>query len=96
MNLPFSESKPEAFIEHVEYIRQHFTPSASTHPDTVRQDAADQEGTTTPTFCVVCRRGNDSQRVVALLKDNGVSGAIDLIGGLNAWATEGNVDFPVY
>ncbi len=46
--------------------------------------------------CVVCRRGNDSQRVVDLLVANGVNDVVDLAGGLEAWARESGVDFPHY
>ena len=49
-----------------------------------------------PAVCVVCRRGNDSQRVVHLLIANGVNDVVDLAGGLDAWAREPGVDFPHY
>lgn len=37
---------------------------------------------------VVCRRGNDSQRAVRLLRAAGVAGAVDVRGGLAAYADE--------
>jgi adenylyltransferase/sulfurtransferase len=38
--------------------------------------------------CVVCRRGNDSQRAVARLRQAGVLHAVDLVGGMQAWVRE--------
>eukprot|EP00884_Botryococcus_braunii_P020045 jgi/Botrbrau1/6724/Bobra.0324s0015.1 len=48
-----------------------------------------------PVF-VVCRRGNDSQRAVHLLRQTGFEGAVDLVGGLQAWAREVDPRFPLY
>ena len=45
---------------------------------------------------VVCRRGNDSQRVVQLLRSTGFPHAMDLEGGLQAWAAVADPAFPVY
>lgn len=45
---------------------------------------------------VICRRGNDSQRAVKLLHDNGFSSAKDIIGGLESWAQEIEHNFPMY
>jgi len=45
---------------------------------------------------VLCRRGNDSQRAVQLLHDNGFASAKDIIGGLQAWGQDVDPDFPVY
>lgn len=45
---------------------------------------------------VVCRRGNDSQRVVQSLRGVGVSSAVDLIGGLSAWSQQLDRSFPDY
>ena len=85
-NLPFSESKPQAFNEHIEQVRQR-----------VRDAAIDTgDDGLHPAVCVVCRRGNDSQRVVDLLVANGVNDVVDLAGGLEAWARETGVNFPHY
>ena len=45
---------------------------------------------------VVCRRGNDSQRAVQLLNDNGFSLAKDIVGGLESWAKDVDPTFPTY
>lgn len=46
---------------------------------------------------VVCRRGNDSQRVVRYLKTNfDILECQDLVGGLHAWAKYVDQNFPVY
>ena len=43
---------------------------------------------------VVCRRGNDSQRAVQVLRAAGFTAARDLIGGLHAWKREVDPSFP--
>jgi len=62
------------------------------------QDTAidSQDDALHPTVCVVCRRGNDSQRVVKLLIENGVNDVVDLVGGLEAWSRQSGVEFPCY
>ncbi|AQL01755.1 Adenylyltransferase and sulfurtransferase MOCS3 1 Molybdopterin-synthase adenylyltransferase Molybdopterin-synthase sulfurtransferase [Zea mays] len=45
---------------------------------------------------VLCRRGNDSQRAVQLLREKGFASAKDIIGGLQAWGRDVDPDFPVY
>ena len=85
-NFPFSESDPGAFDEHIEEVRQQ-----------VRDTAIDTgDDSLHPAVCVVCRRGNDSQRVVHRLIANGVNDVVDLAGGLEAWAKKSGVDFPHY
>lgn len=49
-----------------------------------------------PLVYVVCRRGNDSQHVVELLREHGVSSAQDLVGGLTAWSKDVDESFPTY
>ena len=44
---------------------------------------------------VVCRRGNSSQRAVVALREAGFL-AVDLVGGLEAWAREVDPSFPIY
>jgi len=58
--------------------------------------ALDQSGV--PIF-FVCRRGNDSQKAVRLFKEAfpaSGAGAMDLVGGLQSWATDVDPSFPVY
>lgn len=45
---------------------------------------------------MVCRRGNDSQRAVQLLKTTGFTSAKDIIGGLESWARDVDPNFPTY
>lgn len=45
---------------------------------------------------VVCRRGNDSQRAVQLLTENGFSSVKDIVGGLESWAKNVDPRFPMY
>jgi adenylyltransferase/sulfurtransferase len=50
---------------------------------------------------VVCRRGNDSQRAVKVLKEHAqlnllAEGMRDIKGGLHAWARDVDPTFPVY
>ncbi|WVZ82319.1 hypothetical protein U9M48_029592 [Paspalum notatum var. saurae] len=49
-----------------------------------------------PALVVLCRRGNDSQRAVRLLREKGFASAKDIIGGLQAWGQDVDPDFPVY
>lgn len=47
--------------------------------------------------CVICRRGNDSQRGVIKLKETFKQIHLcDLKGGLHAWARDLDESFPVY
>lgn len=53
--------------------------------------------------CIVCRRGNDSQLAVMRLRELQSRGLLassldirDLIGGLQAWAQNGDSTFPLY
>ncbi len=43
---------------------------------------------------VLCRRGNDSQRVVARLRQQGVGNAVDVAGGLERWGLEVDASLP--
>lgn len=45
---------------------------------------------------VVCRRGNDSQRAVARLRQLGITHGVDVVGGMEAWAREVDPSFPTY
>lgn len=44
---------------------------------------------------VLCRRGNNSQRIVAKLREMGISNAVDVVGGIEAWAKELEPTMPV-
>lgn len=44
---------------------------------------------------VICKHGNDSQLAVEALKKHGIK-AMDVIGGLDAWALEVDESFPRY
>ncbi|KAG6550338.1 hypothetical protein Mapa_008301 [Marchantia paleacea] len=50
----------------------------------------------TPSIYVVCRRGNDSQKAVQLLRSEGFSSAVDVVGGLDSWAKDVDEKFPFY
>lgn len=54
-----------------------------------KPEAADQ-------ILVVCRRGNDSQEVVQQLHSLGITGAMDIVGGLTAWSQTVDPSFPIY
>lgn len=57
--------------------------------DEVRQWAGDRK------VHVICRRGNESQRAVVLMRAKGLD-AIDVVGGVNQWAREVDETFPLY
>lgn len=44
----------------------------------------------------ICRRGNDSQRAVIKLETLGIGDVKNVIGGVAAWATQVDPEFPVY
>lgn len=45
---------------------------------------------------VICRRGNDSQMAVQVLRENGFIYASDIIGGFESWVKEIDPNFPLY
>ncbi|CAA0820672.1 Adenylyltransferase and sulfurtransferase MOCS3 [Striga hermonthica] len=45
---------------------------------------------------VICRRGNDSQKAVRLLREMGFALAKDIVGGLESWAHDVDPQFPTY
>ena len=57
-----------------------------------RAAASDEQ----PALYVVCRRGNDSQSAIQLLREKGFRSAKDIIGGLQSWAHDVDPDFPAY
>lgn len=100
MSYPFDEHRKEGFREHIDDISQHAAcASQQTEDDSRGSDvpeaslhAAQRQR---PVY-VVCRRGNDSQHVVQMLRQTGIERARDLVGGLEAWSREENVVFPEY
>lgn len=96
INLPFNEGKQDAFVQHVGQIEQQLNENKIRSSDGISPDSAPDQQPPRQRFCVVCRRGNDSQRVVHLLRQNGINDAVDLVGGLEAWAGEPGVEFPGY
>lgn len=64
--------------------------------DTVRSAAkkrAPDGGENVPVY-VICRRGNDSQQAVQVLRSAGFSPVYDIAGGLQSWAQEVDPTFP--
>lgn len=65
--------------------------------DLALKRAATEHASTRPaSLYVVCRRGNDSQRAVQFLHENGFPSAKDIVGGLESWAKEVDPTFPTY
>lgn len=64
--------------------------------DTALKEARpDIEPLDSPVY-VICRRGNDSQLAVELLRKKGYTMAKDIIGGFHSWAQHVDPDFPIY
>lgn len=61
-----------------------------------KQDESSVSPPPSPAIYVVCRRGNDSQRAVQLLRNEGYTTAVDVIGGLESWVKTVDADFPFY
>ena len=80
-SFPYNDSRKEAFRQQL---------------DSMRQLCGGRGPAVQHAVCVVCRRGNDSQHAVRLLREHGVVDAVDVIGGLEAWAHQADVQFPVY
>ncbi|KAK9835656.1 hypothetical protein WJX74_005133 [Apatococcus lobatus] len=78
-----SASEPDARIQNLE-LGLSQTPKPS--------DQCEAAGE----ILVVCRRGNDSQEVVQQLRSLGITGAMDIIGGLTAWSQSVDPSFPIY
>eukprot|EP00877_Chromochloris_zofingiensis_P010503 jgi/Chrzof1/5706/Cz16g12150.t1 len=53
------------------------------------------KGASVPSVYVVCRRGNDSQLAVERLRQAGIYTAVDVVGGMQAWAKEVDSDMPL-
>ncbi|DBA82552.1 TPA: Adenylyltransferase and sulfurtransferase MOCS3 [Trebouxia sp. C0005] len=106
-NYPFEET-PVRLPHLVKQCKQHTLDvqsqnSSSKQPDTPMR--AGDHGTSNSNsgvasdgqhVVVVCRRGNDSQHIVQSLRQQGIQSAVDLIGGLSAWAQHADQSFPNY
>jgi adenylyltransferase/sulfurtransferase len=77
-------------------IKQRLAEAASPSSNGASSAAEEQPGQPQPPLYVVCRRGNDSQRAVAALRAAGVVHAVDVVGGMEAWAAEVDPGFPTY
>ena len=67
-------------------------PMASFDVQQVR-DVMDHEG---QSISVVCRRGNQSQKALLQLHENGINHAKDVIGGVQSWSKDIDSSFPTY
>lgn len=54
-----------------------------------------QDGPARGVLYVLCRRGNNSQLAVARLRAAGIVNAVDVVGGIEAWAREVDPRMPV-
>jgi adenylyltransferase/sulfurtransferase len=97
---PFDERRKVDFQQHIGRIHQEAAISSrrlGSHASAVDgNEAGPCQAQPLRPVCVVCRRGNDSQYVVQMLKQSGISSAKDLVGGLEAWSKQADVDFPEY
>lgn len=100
-HLPGAVHAPWAkFDSHVDAIKQRLlgaSPPAAPGEDEGPAAAAGRgEAGAAPSLIVVCRRGNDSQRAVARLRELGLGQARDVAGGMEAWAARIDPTFPIY
>lgn len=72
---------------------EHHLPDIKQRLTVLGREGADSDQ---PAVHVVCRRGNDSQRAVAKLCAEGILGAIDVVGGMEAWARDVDTLYPLY
>lgn len=100
MHAPFKH-----FDQHVQVVRDRLAAAAGGHaaaapraaqPQGVHQDRGAEGVQPQAPLYVVCRRGNDSQRAVARLRQLGIVHAVDMVGGMEAWAREVDPSFPTY
>lgn len=63
--------------------------------DAVRTAAERHEGGKCVPVYVICRRGNDSQLAVEVLRHAGFNSVYDIAGGLQSWVEEVDATFPV-
>ncbi len=94
LNCPYNERSPDLFERHLEAIRivaSQALKMMASQPKALAS-ATSCMSDVVP-ICVVCRRGNDSQSAVQLLRRGGFENVFDLAGGLTAWACDGGT-FP--
>lgn len=100
VSLPFNADNPRTHATYVQQLLHLLDEQFGAHSDHMEEDAQPYtEGdspVTRPVMYVICRRGNDSQRVVNLLNQAGVHGAVDVAGGLQGWSSEADPGFPIY
>lgn len=61
--------------------------------DQIRRRVTELQGI--ETLIVICKRGNNSQLAVKLLKEVGIL-AVDIIGGYEKWSQDVDIEFPIY
>jgi len=87
-HFPGAVSTPwKVFDKHIDAIKERVSNS--------KDKNGEEEGASGELY-VVCRRGNDSQRAVARLRELGLDHAVDMVGGIEAWGKEIDPTFPVY
>jgi adenylyltransferase and sulfurtransferase len=64
--------------------------------DIVRREVSSSTSLDELPVVVLCRRGNQSQEGVRLLRNAGFENAVDVIGGLQAWHAYIDSSFPLY
>ena len=86
LSCPFNDHDPVHFQQQLDQLNIVGDPSGcqAVHSSGASGNAAQ----TAVPVCVVCRRGNDSQLAVQLLKQKGWANVFDLEGGLTAWARD--------
>ncbi|OQR78895.1 adenylyltransferase and sulfurtransferase MOCS3-like [Tropilaelaps mercedesae] len=73
----------------------HIPDSINVPFDCLEQNPAENSSIFSNDTIIVCRRGNDSQRAVKILRKFGIS-TKDVKGGLIGWAALNDVSFPLY
>lgn len=90
INIPISR-----WTSHLPDILEKCVVNSSTETEPV-PDLQPDNSCTGSYVLVVCRRGNDSQVAVDMLKQSGISWVRDVIGGLNAWSELVDPEMPKY
>ena len=87
-------SKEDAEIDHA--VQNSSLHGSTDNPRASSGVQTNPSHSDSPDITVVCRRGNDSQHVVQLLRQQGITSAVDLVGGLAAWSRQTDPSFPEY
>ena len=77
--MPFDEHQPQTFAK-------TFSEAVDKHPILTQSDKR---------LTVICRKGNDSQRAVALIREKFSIDAVDVQGGLLEWNRGADPQFPL-